>query len=201
MVFVVTRSSSPKTVFICVSFCVLVLEIFPVHPCGRFFSSISKTVFICISFCVFGFGDFAGSSIGRFHPSNPLHNLCSVSSCHPLSNKIGFTRLGVSTQKLFSFWFLLFFSYRYYRPPGRNYRWQFRSNFRRPLPLMTIRFCSERKWHRNLFLYYRYFRKYRAFFRKYRSPVPGPLPGLLPPIFSVLASRFFNRKFARKWFW
>ena len=65
------------------------------------------------SLCVFGVGDFAGSSAwkGLTIPSLCTISLacfniltfCSVSSCRPLSNKIGFTRFGVATQKLFSF--------------------------------------------------------------------------------------------------
>ena len=46
--------------------------------------------------------------VSPFHPfaQSPCFNIltfCSVSSCRPLSNKIGFTRFGASTQKLFSF--------------------------------------------------------------------------------------------------
>ena len=84
------------------------------------------------SLCVFGVGDFAGSSAwkGLTFPTLCTISLacfniltfCSVSSCRPLSNKIGFTRFGASTQKLFSFRVLLFFSYRKYRPIGRYYR-------------------------------------------------------------------------------
>ena len=40
VVLVMTRLSSPKTVFICVFIAFSVLEILPVHPCGRFLSSI-----------------------------------------------------------------------------------------------------------------------------------------------------------------
>ena len=65
------------------------------------------------SLCVFGVGDFAGPSAwkGLTFPTLCTISLacfniltfCSVSSCRPLFNKIGFTRFGASTQKIFSF--------------------------------------------------------------------------------------------------
>ena len=66
------------------SFAFSVLEILPVHPCGRFHSSIHLNNLPCL-----------------VH----IFTFCRVSSCRPLSNKIGFTRFGLHLQKLWVFWF------------------------------------------------------------------------------------------------
>ena len=71
-----------------------------------------KTVFICVFYCVFGIGDFAGSSmrkISLFHlfAKSPLL-VCYISKgciCGPLSNKIGFMSFGLHLQKIRHFRF------------------------------------------------------------------------------------------------
>ena len=71
-----------------------------------------KTVFICVFYCVFGIGDFAGSSVRKvsfFHlfAKSPLL-VCYISKgsiCRPRSNKIGFTLFGLHLQKILQFLF------------------------------------------------------------------------------------------------
>ena len=71
-----------------------------------------KTVFVCVFYCVFGVWDFAGSSMWKvslfqLFEKYPLLVLifCRVGSYRPLSNKIGFTSFGLYLQNIWCFRF------------------------------------------------------------------------------------------------
>ena len=71
-----------------------------------------KTVFICVFYCVFGIGDFAGSSVRKVSSlpflckiSIACLHISKGSFCRPLSNKIGFTSFGLHLQKIWHFRF------------------------------------------------------------------------------------------------
>ena len=71
-----------------------------------------KTVFICIPYCVFGIEDFVGSSswkvsLFQLFAKSPflVFNFYKGFFCHPLSNKIGLTSFGLHLQKISHFRF------------------------------------------------------------------------------------------------
>src|SRR5664279_4058624 len=80
--------------------------------------SLLKTDFVWNTCCVFGVGVFLVCLRGRFHtfpcvvlPSRmvlKIFTFCMDSPCCYLSNKIGFTSIGVSEQKLLTFWSRVF---------------------------------------------------------------------------------------------
>ena len=137
--------------------------------------------------CVFGVGDFAGSSAwkGLTIPSLCTISLacfdiltfCSVSSCRSLSNKIGFTRFGVSTQKLFSFRLCCSSVTGSTGHAGGTTARNFRSHFRNPVPLTIVRFWSSTEVAPEVGPELPVYRKYRWSQRYYRPELPVPTSG------------------------
>ena len=106
---------------------------------------------------------------------------CSVSSCRPLSNKIGFTRFGVSTQKLFSFRLCCSSVTGSTGPSSGTTAGHFRGYFRIPLPL---RLCYRAEVAPEVTPEVPVNRYYRSILRNYRRLVPDQLPA--PTSASVL---------------